>query len=372
MGLNNANLDDAIEISPNIYWVGSGTKSFLSRNSYLRVFSGSGNRANMLVDPGPTNDLDDLITKTTRVLGNIAKVNLVFINHQDPDVVGNVPFITKLNPRAVVIASEDTWRLVSLNNSQQTVFKPVERFKNLRVALNTSPSHIMQFIPTPFCHFRGACMLYDLESRILFSGDFMGGIAASGLEATEANWPGIKAFHQLYMPSNDAIRLSVQKIRQLTPAPLMIAPQHGGIIRGALINEFLDRMETLQVGLDIITSLDTKLPMLISALNDIIQAFRKICGDDVTRHVLSYFQADGSYPALFALSGDWSVTDIKGEPVELIEALIRVFFKHSTDTQQNIMKANFVKIMLDHNLPPFDLLLAQKDQEVVVFNDAIQ
>jgi flavorubredoxin len=361
MDLNNANFDDAVEISPNIFWVGSGTKSFLNRNSYLRIFKGSGNAANMLIDPGPTSDLDDLINKTTKVLGNIARINLIFINHQDPDVIGNVPYLTRLNPRTVVMASEDTWRLVSLNCSPKTAFKPVERFNNFRVALNTSPSHRMQFIPTPFCHFRGACMVYDLESRILFSGDFMGGIAAVGLEATESNWAGIKAFHQLYMPSNEAIRLAVQRIRKLDPPPLMIAPQHGGIIRGELIDEFLDRMETLQVGLDIITSLDSKLPLLTSALNEIIQTFKTVCGSDVTSQVLRYFQPDGSYPALFAMSGDGNVTDIKGEPVEVVESLIRVFFKHTSDTKQNIMKAKIVRIMLDRNLPPFDLLLAQDE-----------
>lgn len=36
------------------------------------------------------------------------------------------------------------------------------------------------------------------------------------------------------------------------PAPLMIAPQHGGIIQGALIETFLDKLESLKVGLDII------------------------------------------------------------------------------------------------------------------------
>jgi flavorubredoxin len=359
MNLNRANFDDAIEISPSVYWVGSGTKSFLNRNSYLRIFKGSGSSARMLIDPGPTSDLDDLINKTSRVLGNIARINLIFINHQDPDVVGNIPYIASQNPRAVVMATEDTWRLVSLNSPAKMRFKPVERFKNFRAALNTSPSHRMQFIPTPFCHFRGACMLYDLESRILFSGDFMGGIAAVGLEATKSNWAGIKAFHQLYMPSNDAIRLAVQKIRALDPPPLMIAPQHGGIIRGELINDFLDRMEQLQVGLDIITSLDFQLPLLISALNEIILAFREVCGPDTTSQILSYFQPDGSYPALFAMAGDGTVTDIKGDPVEVVESLIRVFFKHSSDAQQNTMKARIVRILLERNLPPFDLLMTQ-------------
>lgn len=361
MDLNSVNYDEPVAIGANTYWVGSGTKSFLNRNSYLRIFSGAGSEANMLIDPGPTSDLDDLIAKTTKVLGNIAKVNLIFINHQDPDVVGNVPYITKLNPRSVVVASEDTWRLVGLNNSPQVTFKAVERFKDFKVVLNTNQAHRMQFVPTPFCHFRGACMVYDLETRILFSGDFMGGVAALGLEASEGNWPGIKAFHQLYMPSNEAIRLAVQRIRKLNPAPLMIAPQHGGIIRGELMDEFLSRMEGLNVGLDIISSLDSKLPLLISALNEIIAVYREICGPEMTAASLKYFQPDGSYPSLFAMTATGMVTDIKGEPMEVVESLLRIFLKHASPTGQNVLKARIMRILIDHNLPPFDLLLAEEE-----------
>lgn len=360
--MQHADMEQAVEISHDLYWVGSGSKSFLSRNSYLRIFKGSGNVANMLIDPGPASDLDDLITKVTHVLGDISKINMVFINHQDPDVVGNLPYLCKINPRTVVLATEDTWRLVSLNMPPVS-FKAVERFKNFRVSLNTHPSHRMQFIPTPFCHFRGACMVYDLESRILFTGDFMGGIAASGLMASENNWPGIKAFHQLYMPSNEAIRKSIRSIRELNPPPLMLAPQHGGIIQGELINDFLTRMEELPVGMDIILSLEGKFPMLVSALNEIIVAFKEVAGDGQSKTILGYFDPDGSYPALVAMSQDGSVTDIKGEPLEVIEALIKVFVRNVEQHQQNILKARITRILLEHNLPPFDLLLAQEDMQ---------
>ncbi|SKA19729.1 hypothetical protein SAMN02745119_03091 [Trichlorobacter thiogenes] len=365
MKLSDVNLDQAVEIAPNTYWVGSGVNSFLNRNSYLRIYQGNGSVANMLIDPGPTSDFDDLVAKVTPLLGDIAKVNLIYINHQDPDVVGNVPFLTKLNPKTTLLATEDTWRLVSLANLPSTTFRAIERFRDLKTAFNTDPSHRIQFIPTPFCHFRGACMLYDLETRVLFTGDFLGGIAAVGLEATPSNWAGIKAFHQLYMPSNDAIRLAVQRIRKLDPPPLVLAPQHGGIITGDLIPEFLDQMENLQVGLDIIVSLDEQLPLLIQSLNEIIAAFKELCGEERTSQSLRYFHPDGSYPALFSMTATGLVTDIKGEPVEVVEALIRVFFRLITEEQQNAMKARIVRILLDHNLPPFDLLLAQESYEPV-------
>ena len=53
------------------------------------------------------------------------------------------------------------------------------------------------------------------------------------------------------MPVNAALQRVVATIRKLTPAVEMIAPQHGRVIRGPLVQQFLERMERLQVGLDI-------------------------------------------------------------------------------------------------------------------------
>jgi len=141
----------------------------------------------------------------------------------------------------------------------------------------------------------------------------------------------------------------------------MLAPQHGGIIQGALIEEFLSRMEELPVGLDIISSLEGKFSLLIASLNEIIGTFKEISDEQTARRVLAYFEPDGSYPALVAMSQDGTVTDIKGDPLEVVEALIKVFLRHVDAEQQNILKAKISRSLLEHNLPPFDLLLAQDD-----------
>jgi hypothetical protein len=97
-------------------------------------------------------------------------------------------------------------------------------------------------------------MLYDPETRVLFTGDLFGGVTdvnAQGLWADESDWSGIRAFHQIYMPVNLALQRVVATIRKLDPPVEIIAPQHGRLIRGPLLQTFLDRMEKLPVGLDI-------------------------------------------------------------------------------------------------------------------------
>jgi flavorubredoxin len=361
-------LSKAVEISEGIHWVGTGTKTFLSRNAYLLCYQGSGKNNSLVIDPGPTVDLDVLIHKVTEVLGSISKVNAVFMNHQDPDVVGNAPYLARSNPNTLMLATEDTWRLVSLSGLDSTKFRAVERFKNMRIVMPTG--HKIQFVPTPFCHFRGACMLYDLNSRILFSGDFLGGIAATQLFATRANWSGVKAFHQLYMPSNEAIRLAVSRIRELQPAPRMIAPQHGSIIQEEDIPYFLDQMENLQVGLDIITTFDKIMPQMIAGLNEIIATVKKTIGEESVTKTMKLFHADGSYPAIFILNSKENITEIKGEPMESIESLIRMFFRNCDERQKSILKSIILRILISRDLPTFDTLLAEEyPPEVELFED---
>ncbi|MGB9081901.1 MAG: MBL fold metallo-hydrolase [Desulfuromonadaceae bacterium] len=361
-------LSKAVEISDGIHWVGTGTKNFLSRNAYLRCYNGSGKKNAMVIDPGPTVDLDVLIQKVSIVLGSISQVNMVFMNHQDPDVVGNAPFLARSNPNTLMLTTEDTWRLVCLSGLDTTKFRAVERFKNMRIALPTG--HKIQFVPTPFCHFRGACMLYDLESRILFSGDFLGGVACTQLYATRANWHGVKAFHQLYMPSNEAIRLAVRRIRELQPPPLMIAPQHGSIIKTEDIPFFLEQMENLQVGLDIIMSFEETMPQLIDGLNEIVSTVRGTIGEENVRQTMKMFHADGSYPAIFSLTSEEKITEIKGDPIESIESLIRMFFHNCDESQKSILKSIILRILISRDLPTFDTLLAQEyAPEVEFFED---
>lgn len=342
---SHSNLDEAIEISAGIYWVGAGTKTFLSRNSFLRVYEGNKTTGTLLIDPGPTSDFVSLSHKVSSILpGGLASINLAFINHQDPDVVGVLPKLYAMNRKLNIIATEDTWRLVSLNGLASVRFRSIDQVQEQRLVLPTG--HKLQFIPTPYCHFRGASMIYDLESRILFTGDFLGGVEASGLIATQENWAGIKAFHQLYMPSNEAIKLAVKKIRALEPAPLTLAPQHGGLIKGDLIELVLERISELPVGLDIVTSLNDRLPALIAGLNDVLVAVKETMGEYKAERILRDFKPEGEYPSLITLGRDGLVKDIKGDPFEAINALLNSFMDSATEKQQKLLRPMFNLLML--------------------------
>lgn len=246
---------DPLEIAPGVFWVGKrDPESLFHANPYLRVFEhpAGGDPLSILIDPGSASDVAVVCSKVARVIGDMTRLSAVFINHQDPDVGSSAPRILgRHSPEALVICSQDTWRLIVHGGLPEDRFVATERYKTMKLATG----HVLQPVPTPFCHFRGAVMLYDPASRVLFSGDLFGGLTEPGqadIWASETDWKGVRAFHQLYMPTNVALRRAVSAIRALDPPVSIIAPQHGRVIQGDLVEMFVRRLEELPVGLDIL------------------------------------------------------------------------------------------------------------------------
>jgi eukaryotic-like serine/threonine-protein kinase len=256
-------VQSAVEIAPGVHWVGKrDPDSIFHANPYLRIFEGTqGDQAlwfTLLVDPGSPSDCATVAAKLSEVVGSANRLSAMFLNHQDPDVASSAPFFSqRFAPRAHILCSEDTWRLVVHYGLDATRFHATDR--HLRRGLTLPTGHVLQFVPTPYCHFRGATMLYDRESGVLFSGDLLGGLSPRGEEslwADESAWPGMRAFHQIYMPSREAIQRAVTAIRSLDPFPTIIAPQHGGLLAGDWIEHYLRRLEMLPVGVELLDDVD--------------------------------------------------------------------------------------------------------------------
>jgi glyoxylase-like metal-dependent hydrolase (beta-lactamase superfamily II) len=256
-----ANCSGPLSIGPNCWLVGHrNPASLLQCNTYLRILEGEGATVRVCVDPGSQFDYSVVESNIQQLIGDLSEVDLLTLNHQDPDVVGNTGAFCDANPTVGLMVSEDVWRL-----TQHLLFKPgTVQFANAcrssRAAMGAG--HRWQVVPTPFCHFRGAMAFYDPESRTLFSGDFFGGLNQLGrvhLYAESDDWQGVAQFHQIYMPTREILRYAVRQIRALTPAVEVIAPQHGHVIVGDHVAEFLDRMQELLVGHDLLVfELDEK------------------------------------------------------------------------------------------------------------------
>jgi len=318
----------------------------------------------MIIDPGGPVIFDTLLERIQSIIGDARKIQMAFLNHQDPDVVTNVMYLQKLNPNLSVICTENVWRLIHFLKLNPSHFQSVDHFKNSRGRFSTG--HVLQFVPTPYCHFRGACMLYDEESRILFSGDFLGGLTfAPQLFATSENWDGLRIFHQMYMPVQRAVQMAVDNIRKLSPPPEMIAPQHGAIIRGDLIDEFLEKMYELPVGLDLSHPTTIDKAMYIEAFNDIIETITQKAGQELIDNVKRQFTSDGSFPGLIQFNQHGKLIDIKDDIMGDIMASFKMFI-HTLSKDQSEETKEIIRnavLLSDWNLPLFEAVLQGQTTE---------
>ena len=228
-------------------------ESILQCNTYLRTFTGGGKKTHWCVDPGSAIDYSVVRQNLLKHIGDLSELHMFSLNHQDPDVVANLPFLVQANDHLAGIVSEDVWRLVRhLNVSPKRLFFTAKAKDNL---LKLTDGHEIQIVPTPFCHFRGAVAYYDVETRVLFSGDLFAGLNQPGkvqLWADDEDWPGIAQWHEMYMPGRASVEFAIRQVRALRPRVEVIAPQHGFLLTGAFMNTVLDRLASLPVGMDLL------------------------------------------------------------------------------------------------------------------------
>ncbi|MDI1428923.1 protein kinase domain-containing protein [Polyangium sorediatum] len=278
-----------IEIAKDTFWVGKrDPKSIFHANPYLRIFRPKpgfeqAGPFHLLVDPGSSSDFAVVSAKIGTLIGGMNKLSALFINHQDPDVGSSAAVISaRYAPGASIVCSEATWRLIVHFNLPPERYVDTARFPR---GFDVPTGHMMLPVPSPFCHFRGAVMLYDPETRVLFTGDLFGGltpIEARGLWADESDWAGIRAFHQTYMPTNRVLTRAMDTIRALDPPVEIIAPQHGRLLRGPLLHRYIERLARLPVGLDILDDVadEETLTAWNSVLRRVVRTARMVLGPE--------------------------------------------------------------------------------------------
>lgn len=351
-----ANLDKVVEIAEDTYWVSQrNPNTLLQLNSYLRVFKGGGRSVNLLVDPGAIEYFPVISRKAGQVMGDMSKLHMYSINHQDPDVGMNSTFISRMNPKSVCLCTEDTWRLVQFFEIPKNSYKNVYAFENKRVNITTSPDHIIEFVPTPYCHFVGAFALYDKKNRVLFTGDLFGGLNPANnmsLIATEDHWEGMKTFHQIYMPSNKAIRNAIDNIRALPVQPLMIVPQHGAVLTGEIMEQFMNRLYNLEVGIDLLDKVDQEKlnPMYIQLINLLYEKFVSYVGLEEAKKLFK-FEDKNQELYHFVEMNEKGITSIFSQPENSLNVFLKVIGRYHQASVINEIKSLAIKETLFMRLP---------------------
>ena len=235
--------------------------------SFTSLVKGEGVQANQflilnngraaVLDPG--GDLTYVpLTMELNKYTRLSNLDYVMASHQDPDIITSMPRWLVYTD-AMVVASKLWARFLPHLNSAFMSDRMKGNWLDRLVELPDQGASIplgetsIKAIPAHFLHSVGNFQFYDPISKILFSGDMGASMvedAAEPLTDFNAHIQKMKGFHQRYMCSNRVIRLWVKMVKTMDIE--MIVPQHGTPFIGKeMINQFLDWIENLQCGIDL-------------------------------------------------------------------------------------------------------------------------
>ncbi|MCB1605413.1 MAG: FprA family A-type flavoprotein [Xanthomonadales bacterium] len=180
----------------------------------------------------------------------------VLASHQDPDVIGSADRWLMYSGAEMVCSRlwgrfvpHSVPHYVDTGGSDRFILIPDE---GMELPLGECQ---LRCVPAHFLHSVGNFQFYDPVSKILFSGDLGASMVDDcGAIATRAAFDQhigtMAGFHRRYMAGNRACRAWARHARRLQID--QIVPQHGAPIVGEAIPAFIEWIDQLQCGLDLI------------------------------------------------------------------------------------------------------------------------
>lgn len=243
MESNSFDVNQPVEIAPDIFWIGWAEKEGALRSNPYLIKDGD---EVVLIDPGSVPHFPIVLQKVAQ-LAPLKNIKHIILHHQDPDLCGNTPrfeeLVYGLGGKLKIVTHSRAWFLIPFYGTRSEYYRVDE--EGWKLTLNSGRT--LRFIFTPYLHFPGAIMTYDEKSKILFSSDIFGGISYDwSLFAKEWYIEAVKAFHENYMSHPDYLRTVMEKLERLDIS--MICPQHGSIIPHDKVREYIGVLKNLPCG----------------------------------------------------------------------------------------------------------------------------
>ncbi len=226
-------------------------------NQFLIVDGDTG----AIIDPGGNLAYGELYLAMTRFFPP-QQLTAIFASHADPDIIASLDRWMTTTGSAKVYISKIWERFVPHFCKPGKTTGRVVGIPDAGMRITVGRSELIA-LPAHFMHSEGNFQFFDVQSRILFSGD-LGASLVSGEAAKKpvtslaGHVPRMEAFHRRYMVSNKVLKLWAQMVWCL---PIdMIVPQHGAPMQGAAVQEFIAWIEQLPCGVDLMAERDYAVP----------------------------------------------------------------------------------------------------------------
>lgn len=217
------------------------------------VYVVEANGKSVVVDPGGFEIFPQVLAAMAEIV-EPSSVRSAFVSHQDPDIASSLPLWNAFN-------NEIEWHIPVLWEGFLRHYGALDAtFAGIADGGGSMVvgGHKLDFIPAHYLHASANFHLYDADARVYFSGD----VGASLLPSGHDIWVGRRLadsskafdehiqhslfFHQRWMPSNEAKKHWIDRVRQLEIDYL--CPQHGAIYTGQNVQRFLNWFDGLTVG----------------------------------------------------------------------------------------------------------------------------
>lgn len=238
--------DKSIPISDHVFWVGTfDAQDNFQCNAYLIMVDGNG----IIIDPGSVLYFDSFIKKISERI-ELKNISHIIIQHQDPDVCGNIAMLAD----AIIAAGNKSFKVLTHSRNFALVrhygakinFEFTNKIPQEKIF--SGKNHELEFIHTPYLHSPGAIATYLSSDKILFSGDIFGGMTEKwDLFAGETYFNDISAFHREYMPAKELLYFAMTKFEQYEIDK--IAPQHGSVLGKKQAQAMIEAFKDFECGL---------------------------------------------------------------------------------------------------------------------------
>ena len=218
------------------------------------------NKHAALIDPGGDMIYSQLFMAISEHI-NVRNLDYVVASHQDPDIVASLDkWLVGTN--ATIVVPELWQRFIPHFTRPGKWSGRIMTMPDEGTRLELGSIELLA-LPAHFMHAEGNFQFYDPLSRILFSGDLGANLAPAPeldepARTLEQVLPYLDGFHKRYINGNRVCRFWASMVRQLDID--MIAPQHGRALVGDAISDFIDYIETLQCGIDLMDQQDYRIP----------------------------------------------------------------------------------------------------------------
>ncbi|MDD2817086.1 MAG: MBL fold metallo-hydrolase [Thiotrichaceae bacterium] len=238
--------------------------------AFYDLVSGEGIQANQflvvdgnhsaLIDPGGDLIYNDLFMQSYKYLFT-KNLEYVIGSHQDPDIISSLDkWLVGSDCKIVVPALWERFvpHFATPGKVKERIIGIPDRGMDIFLGKCS-----LKAIPAHFLHSEGNFQFYDPISKILFSGD-LGASMVSSKESVpvddfDSHIHSMLGFHRRYMCGNKACRFWANMVRQLDLE--WVVPQHGRPFKGKpMIEKFINWIETLECGLDLMTQDHYKIP----------------------------------------------------------------------------------------------------------------